>query len=79
MQGGQGGGQGGNGGGASDDDIVVDDGTDNPNTTLDEYLDELKKDRDKAMAAVRLQERQAEALKRISSRRYYFGTSYNRA
>ena len=77
--GGQGGGNGGGSGSVSDGDIIVDDGKGGPKTTLEEYLDSLKRDREEAMAAVRLQERQANALQRISSRRYALGTSYRAA
>ena len=60
-----------------DEDIIVPDGDDSdPDLTLEEYLKSLETDRAEAFANVRLQQRQALALQRISSRRYALGTSY---
>ena len=60
-----------------DGDIIVPDGDDgDPDLTLEEYLKSLETDRAEAFANVRLQQRQALALQRISSRRYALGTSY---
>ena len=60
-----------------DGDITVPDGDDStPDLTLEEYLKSLETDRAEAFANVRLQQRQALALQRISSRRYALGTSY---
>ena len=58
------------------DEIMMDDGSDEPNITLEEYLNTLKKDRADALASVRLQQRQSLAIQRITSRRYALGTSY---